>query len=68
MPALTLTLNVKVLLEVFSGSGNFGKAAAAEGFLVLAWGILLGPEDALLVASNQRLVIGWARAGLLEGC
>ena len=56
MPALDSTLRMKVAIEVFSGSGHWGKAMANEGFYVLLWDITLGPEYDLLVRRNRSLL------------
>ena len=70
LPALSpsRSLLLPVFIEIFSGSGRLGKKIAALcGWPVLLWDISFGNEYDLTVPSNQQLLLGWARSGLLCG-
>eukprot|EP00438_Fugacium_kawagutii_P018856 Skav230896 [mRNA] locus=scaffold2765:199618:204679:- [translate_table: standard] len=62
------TLHAPVFLEIFSGSGRLGRSIArATGWFVLLWDIMLGADYDLTMRSNQHMLLGWVRSGLVVG-
>ena len=56
-----------VFVEIFSGSGRLGRAAAHEGLQVLWWDISFGDAYDLTLGKNQNLLMGWLASGLIIG-
>ncbi|CAK0856443.1 unnamed protein product [Prorocentrum cordatum] len=56
--ALREPLRVPVFVEIFSGSGRLGRAAAHEGLQVLWWDISFGDAYDLTLRKNQNLLLG----------
>ena len=60
-------MRVPVFVEIFSGSGRLGRAAAHEGLQVLWWDISFGDAYDLTLGKNQNLLMGWLASGLIIG-
>ena len=67
MPALTTAPVLPVFVEIFSGTGRLGRAAAREGLQVLLWDISFGDAYDLTLGKNQSLLMGWLAGGLIVG-
>ena len=65
--SLPKPLNVPVIIDFFSGEGNFGRECSAAGFYVLLWDIRLGPKYDLVSRHNRSMIIGWVTAALVQG-
>ena len=61
-----MSLHVFIFVEIFSGSGRLGAAAAAEGFFVLLWDITLGADYDLRVPAMRRRLLGWFSDGAAD--
>ena len=60
-------LRVQVVLELFSGSGRFSRAAAAAGECVLSIDLQFGFDtNDLLSPQLQRDILGWIQAGWIK--
>ncbi len=71
MQAFVASLNqrllvVTIVLELFSGSGRFGRAAAAAGEWVLTIDIRFGDHHDLNRRSLQMKILGWIQAGQIR--
>ena len=54
---------VRVVLELFSGSGRWSRAAAAAGEWVISVDIQFGDRHDLSKLALQRSILGWIQAG-----
>ena len=50
-------------LEIVAGSGNFCRAAAALGYMVIALDWCFGPDHNLARQKTLDMVLGWIQAG-----
>lgn len=70
MPAMTPCrgLRARFFLEIFSGTGNLGRAVArVTGWMVLLWDICLGAEYDLRSPQKRRMILDWIRSGVILG-
>ena len=56
-------LLIPFALEMFAGSGNFSRAAAALGYMVIAFDWGFGPDHNLARQKTLDMVLGWIQAG-----
>ena len=56
-------LLIPFVVEVFAGSAQFSKAAAALGYMCIALDWSFGPDCNLAKDSTVRMLLGWIQAG-----
>ena len=56
-----------MFVEIFSGTGRLGQAAAHEGLQVLWRGISFGQKYDLTLGKNQNLLLGWLSSACSSG-